>query len=342
MRLMGKFLAVFSLMLLAVSGYSGLFFLDNISSYGQAIDNLIILVTLIVMPAFVICVSLIVYFVIRYKRREGAEKALYETGGHGSKLAKKILIIDGIVLALDIVILFVAIPTWMEMEVKKVPTQGVVDVRVTARQFDFDFHYAPGPDGKWFTKDDVKITGELRIPVDKKVVLHMTSFDVIHDFWAKNLRLKQDIVPGRTISRWFQVNKSLIEKIHGFKATDWDTKVNVRDVISNGNVMTSILADDIHNAKTEKDKKEAKKDLKDAKEELEKVYKKNLLGKRLFEIACAEICGSGHYKMNAWLVVEKQDAFDQWLKKKVAVNAKKYEVVAHHSSQGKSISFPIK
>ncbi|GMT49435.1 MAG: hypothetical protein IEMM0008_0974 [bacterium] len=333
MRLMGKFLAVFSLMLLAVSGYSGnVFFLDNISSYGQRIDNLILLVTLIVMPAFIICVSLVVYFVLRYKRRDGAEKALYETGGSGSKLAKKILIIDGIVFALDILILFVAIPTWMDVAVDKISTQDAVEVRVNARQFDFDFHYAPGPDGKWFTKDDVKITGELRVPVDKKIVLHMTSFDVIHDFWAKNLRMKQDILPGRTITRWFQVNKSLVEKIKGFKAADWNTKVDVKSVISNGNVMTSILADDIHNAKTEKDKKEAREELKEAKDDLKKVYKKNLLGKRLFEIACAEICGNGHYKMNAWLVVEKQDAFDQWLKKKVVLNSKKYEVIAHHSN----------
>ena len=32
-----------------------------------------------------------------------------------------------------------------------------------------------------------------------------------------------------------------------------------------------------------------------------------------FEIACSQLCGLGHYRMRAFLTVESQDAFDQWL-----------------------------
>lgn len=32
-----------------------------------------------------------------------------------------------------------------------------------------------------------------------------------------------------------------------------------------------------------------------------------------YDIACAEHCGLGHYRMRGWLVVESQDEFNQWL-----------------------------
>jgi cytochrome c oxidase subunit 2 len=32
-----------------------------------------------------------------------------------------------------------------------------------------------------------------------------------------------------------------------------------------------------------------------------------------YEIACAELCGLGHYKMHGMLKVVSQDDFDKWL-----------------------------
>ncbi len=32
-----------------------------------------------------------------------------------------------------------------------------------------------------------------------------------------------------------------------------------------------------------------------------------------FEIACAELCGNGHYRMKGYLTVESQEAYEQWL-----------------------------
>jgi len=41
-------------------------------------------------------------------------------------------------------------------------------------------------------------SNELYLPVDKQVLLKMSSRDVIHSFWVPEFRLKQDVVPGRT------------------------------------------------------------------------------------------------------------------------------------------------
>jgi cytochrome c oxidase subunit 2 len=60
-------------------------------------------------------------------------------------------------------------------------------VDVTAMQFAFLFHY---PDG------DV-ISGELHVPVGRPVQLNMKANDVIHAFWVPQFRLKQDVIPGQ-------------------------------------------------------------------------------------------------------------------------------------------------
>ena len=60
-------------------------------------------------------------------------------------------------------------------------------VDVTAQQFFWSYSY-PGYAGK---KSDI-----LRLPVDRSVVLRMTSKDVIHSFWVPEFRQKQDVVPG--------------------------------------------------------------------------------------------------------------------------------------------------
>lgn len=60
-------------------------------------------------------------------------------------------------------------------------------VDVTAMQFAFIFHYPVGN----------IITGELHIPADRPVSLHMEARDVIHAFWVPQFRLKQDVIPGQ-------------------------------------------------------------------------------------------------------------------------------------------------
>jgi cytochrome c oxidase subunit 2 len=42
------------------------------------------------------------------------------------------------------------------------------------------------------------ISGELHIPVDRPVKLNLEAGDVIHALWVPQLRLKQDVIPGRT------------------------------------------------------------------------------------------------------------------------------------------------
>ena len=67
--------------------------------------------------------------------------------------------------------------------------QGANPLRidVTAQQFFWSYRY-PGYGNK---PSDI-----LRLPVNRSVVLHMTSKDVIHSFWVPEFGQKQDVVPG--------------------------------------------------------------------------------------------------------------------------------------------------
>jgi cytochrome c oxidase subunit 2 len=99
-------------------------------------------------------------------------------------------------------------------------TAGREIIRVESHQFAWNFHY-PGPDGLFGRtslalisdasgnpvgldpsdpagKDDI-VTATLRIPAKRDVLLLLHSRDVIHDFFVRELRTKQDIVPGMEI-----------------------------------------------------------------------------------------------------------------------------------------------
>ena len=43
-------------------------------------------------------------------------------------------------------------------------------------------------------------TGELHVPIGREVILNITAMDVLHAFWVPEFRIKQDAVPGRTIT----------------------------------------------------------------------------------------------------------------------------------------------
>ena len=45
---------------------------------------------------------------------------------------------------------------------------------------------------------------ELHVPVGRPVRLTMTSQDVIHSFYIPAFRIKQDVLPGRYTSIWFE------------------------------------------------------------------------------------------------------------------------------------------
>ncbi len=180
-------------------------FPDNISTYGQEIDDLFWLIFLFASIAFVISVFLLLYPLYKYHHKK-APKAQYITGE--KKTHFKWVTIAVVLLALsDFAIMFAEHGTWAKIE--QDPVTADLQIAVTGRQWNWIFTY-PGKDGKLYTADDVMIddqNSELHVPVNKNIVFDLKSRDVVHSFFLKNVRLKQDAIPGRTLKRWFNCTK---------------------------------------------------------------------------------------------------------------------------------------
>jgi cytochrome c oxidase subunit 2 len=111
-----------------------------------------------------------------------------------------------------------AVHAWSQVHFVS-PAPGALQIDVMAEQFTWNFRY-PGPDGKFAPaapqyyndsngnpfgidpsskdQDDI-VSPVLVVPVNQEVALRMESKDVIHDFYVRELRIKQDIVPGMVI-----------------------------------------------------------------------------------------------------------------------------------------------
>jgi cytochrome c oxidase subunit II len=180
-------------------------FPENVSTYGHEIDNLFWLVLGFAGVAFVI--SLFVLFYPLFKNHHSkVSRAQYITGE--SRKHFRWITIALVLLAMsDFIILFAEHGTWEKIE--NVPSQQDVHVAIIGRQWNWIFTY-PGPDGKLYTADDVTIdeqNSELHVPVNKNIVIDLKARDVLHSFFVVNSRLKQDCIPGRTNSRWFNITK---------------------------------------------------------------------------------------------------------------------------------------
>jgi cytochrome c oxidase subunit 2 len=177
-------------------------FPENVSTYGGDIDSLFTLIYVIVGFWFVLTEGALIYFIFRYRRRPG-RSAAYVRGDRWSELAW-ILVPAAIVLVLDLGIDLAGGRAWARVKLE-FPTPDV-ELRVTAKQFNWGVTY-PGPDGRFDTADDQTLENALHVPVGKNVEVTLESKDVIHSFFLPNLRLKQDVVPGRKIKAWFNATK---------------------------------------------------------------------------------------------------------------------------------------
>jgi cytochrome c oxidase subunit 2 len=177
-------------------------FPENVSSFGGDIDALFYLILYITGAWFFLTQGLIIFFLIRYRRREG-HRATY-VHGNNLKQAAWILIPGLIVLFLDLWIDFRGAEVWAKIK-GQMPSSDLV-IQVTGKQFNWEIVH-PGPDGKLGTADDLLMENELHVPVGKVVRVVLKSKDVIHSFFLPNLRLKQDTVPGRQIEAWFEATK---------------------------------------------------------------------------------------------------------------------------------------
>jgi cytochrome c oxidase subunit II len=78
------------------------------------------------------------------------------------------------------------------------PPNDALEISIVGRQWMWK---AQHPDGQ-------SEINELHVPLGQPVKLTMTSEDVIHDFFLPAFRVKQDVLPGRYTTLWFEPSKT--------------------------------------------------------------------------------------------------------------------------------------
>ena len=178
-------------------------FIEGASSYSHWIDNQILLITVLVGFWFILAEALFFWLIFKYRAKEGV-KAEYITGKE--KHPKKLInIAHYLVIACDVLIIVGAIKVWVD--IKQVLPEPDSTVRVVGQQWTWTFDH-PGADGILDTDDDISTTDELHVQVGKTYHFLLEAEDVIHCFSVPVFRLKQDAIPGRTITGWFKPTKA--------------------------------------------------------------------------------------------------------------------------------------
>jgi cytochrome c oxidase subunit 2 len=130
------------------------------------------------------------YLVVRYRRRPGrADRVPLERGRRSTSIYEA-----GIVT----ILMFLFLTWWVigsrQFVRIRVPPVKCLEVYVTAKQWMWKFTHANGR----------RSISELHVPAGRPIKLIMTSRDVIHSFFVPEFRLKEDVVPGRYTTLWFE------------------------------------------------------------------------------------------------------------------------------------------
>ena len=230
---------------------------------GRDNDTLMYLIHGLILILFIGWAIYFIFVLIKF-RQTNKSKATH------SHLPHKIsTTVEWTVAAFEFFLLFVfSIPFWAVHQAGMPTGKDILEVKVVAQQFAWNVHY-PGPDGVFghasarflnenplgldsgdpAGKDDITTMNQIYLPINKTVLIDMTSKDVIHSFGLPAMRVKQDVIPGMTTHVWFTPNK---------------------------------------------------------------------LGQ--YEIACSQLCGTGHYRMRGIVNVLSQSDFDQWLQQNKGIH----------------------
>lgn len=175
------------------------YYIPALSTYAGDIDFIIDLIFWLVGFWFILSEGVFFWLIFKFRAKDGVD-AQYITGEQKHE-KKWITWPHFAVLVCDVFILYFAVVAWYEVKQNLPPAEETV--RVIGQQWTWTFVHA-GPDGEIDTDDDIAKVNELHLEVDKLYHYKLESQDVLHNFSVPVFRLKQDAIPGRVITGWFE------------------------------------------------------------------------------------------------------------------------------------------
>ena len=166
--------------------------LDPASPAATSIANLHATILWIAAVVFIIVCGLLIYSLVRFRRRS-ADDPEPDQSFHGNAMLETIWTIVPVGILLVILVL-----TFQTLKDTDPDRQTDMTVSVVGKQWLWEVQY---PD------HNIKLTAEMRVPVNKDIRVELTSADVIHSFWVPQLGGKKDAVPGYLTIHWFRADR---------------------------------------------------------------------------------------------------------------------------------------
>lgn len=176
----------------ATSG-GGFWMPEGASTVAAEVDAVFYFINNINYFFFVLCTFVLVYFAIKYRLKPNHHSGFsHDAPTHNTPLE----------LTWSIVPLFlVGVMFWLGMDgylrLNESP-EDAYPVSVTGQKWSWTFQHP---------EYGVTEAGELTVPLGRPVRLLMTSSDVLHSLFIPAFRVKNDVVPGRYSSLWFEATR---------------------------------------------------------------------------------------------------------------------------------------
>lgn len=190
----------------------------NASEHGYQIDHILEFCHWFMAALFVGWLAYFIFVLIRFRRSRHPV-----ADHHGVKSGISTHLEFSVVLIECVLLLGFAIPLWAKRVNQFPDSSDAILVHVIGQQFNWTYHL-PGGDGQYgrrevglatnqnpvgldyndpASKDDIIAVGELHVPVNRPVIMELSSKDVIHNFNLNNMRIAGDAIPGSIIPMWF-------------------------------------------------------------------------------------------------------------------------------------------
>ena len=243
------------------------------STQGPAIDNIISLVHWLMLILFVGWGIYFIYTLIRFRASKQPKADYQGVKNHYSTYAEV-----GVALIEVALLIGFAFPIWAS-RVNDVPNSlDSIQIRVVGQQFAWNTHY-PGPDNI-FGATKVELVDEAENPIGLDRSDENAKDDVV--------TINQLHIP---VNRPINVLLSTKDVIHNFKLPEFRVS---QDAISGMEIPVWFKATMTSEEFLETAKGTAREGMG-------------------FEIACAQLCGLGHYRMKGYLTVHDDKGYGEWM-----------------------------
>ncbi len=261
---------------------------ESASEHGLALDEAFDITLFFTGIVFVLTHIALFWFSYKYAGRKGVIASFMP---HDNKLEVIWTAVPAVVMCFLVIRGLVA---WNEVMADVSDGEEHIEIEATGQQFLWHLRY-PGPDGKLGARNfrlikagenplgqdwmddknlDDVMPSEIVLPVGKKVRVRITAMDVLHNFDLPHFRVKMDAVPGMPTY---------------FVFTPTKTTEEYRQMLK-----------DYPEYQQPSDPNDPKSP------PLWKTFE--------YELACAELCGKGHFSMRRLVKIVSEEEYEKWLK----------------------------